>query len=79
MGEAASVAAAHDVYTRLLCHILVDRLPDNALPDLVQHIFLVWEDAAARAWTRVQPESPARRVIAKSVKRYDRQTFPVED
>jgi hypothetical protein len=64
---------------RILCHVLIDRLPDSAIPDLVQNILLTWEDCVLHAQARAQDERPTRRVKAKSVKRYDRQTFPVED
>ena len=79
MGEVGSVAAARHIQARILCHVLIDRLPDSAIPDLVQNILLTWEDCALHAQARAQDERPTRRVKAKSVKRYDRQTFPVED
>jgi hypothetical protein len=79
MGEAGSVAAAQYVQARILCHILMDRLPDSAIPDLVQSILLAWEDSALRAWPQTRDTGPTRRLKTKSVKRYDRKTFPLED
>jgi hypothetical protein len=73
--DATSTAALE---TRLLGHLMLDRLPDDALPEVLEFL--------ASAWAFYQPSPPQieaaaerRLVKGKMTKRYERPAYSLSD
>lgn len=68
---------AHRV--RVICHVLVDRLPNAALPELVESLgdmFRFYRDRLAHTAALAEPPRQVRARVAAS---YDRPTFQIEE
>jgi hypothetical protein len=76
--ETCDSAAAWRCYApRVLCHLIVDRLPDDALGELCQALGQMYEFYASRP-VPSQRSLPAERVKGRIVASYERPSFSLD-
>jgi len=73
------VQATENIQMRFLSHVLVDILPDRAVPELLDAVANLYEYYLPVHVPRLLPEPSVKRTKVKFGRRYDRPTFPISE
>jgi hypothetical protein len=74
--ELSDVTSSAPIYKRLFAHLLLDELPDTALPEILKHL--------SDAWLFYQPTAPEvqsepRVLKGRVTRRYERPTYSIDE
>jgi hypothetical protein len=78
-GVLVDVTGSHNLELRLLSYVLIDALPDKALPELLEAVGFLWEHHLPLPAGPTLPEPSVKRTSVKLGRRYDRPTFPISE